>query len=225
MTRFPARRGVPEFIVFAPLIRMATKYGFPDVRGQLIDDIKDAYPVRWGDFEAAKVLGEDIFGSPKPHPNAVLNLFLGQRIEPALPFAAYRAGLGGPSTLVSDRLGTVLPPPTLASITHGMGVMRRMAVLAAQRIAYTGDLGVCPEKVCILGVGVDRTEQRVKALNEIFIVMVRGSEGDMLSPLSLGTLVCVNCMTRLEKVHLCFRKEFVWAGLPSLLGWNGWEGV
>ena len=170
MTRFPARRGVPEFALFAPLIRMATKYGFPDIREQLVDDIRDAYPTKWEDFEAAGVLGEDVFGSPKPHPNAVLKLLLEERIEFALPFAAFRAGLGGPSAsaLANDKPSNALPPIIIASITHGMGMMRRVAVLAAQRIAYTGDLGVCPERACILSASTNRTEQRMKALNDIF---------------------------------------------------------
>jgi len=227
MTRFPARRGVPEFTIFAPLIQMTTKYGFHDVREHLVNDIKDAYPTKWEGFEAAGVLGEDVFGSPKPHPNSVLNLFLEQGIEFALPFAAYRAGLGGPSAsaLANNKPGTALPPTVLVSITHGMGVMRRMAVLAAHRIAYTGDLGVCPKRACILDASTNRIEQRMKALNDIFDVMVGRSEGDMLSPLSFGTLVCVNCTRRLEKVHLYFRKEFVWAELPNLLGRGSWEAV
>ena len=205
---------------------MSTKYGFPDVSEQLVNDIRDAYPTRWEDFETAGVLGEGVFGSPKPHPNAVLNLFLEQRIEFSLPYAAYLAGLGGPSVsaLANDKPGTALPPIILASIAHGMGTMRRMAILAAHRIAYTGDLGVCPER-CILSTGTNRIQQRVKALNDIFNVMVERSEGDLLSPLSLGTIVCVNCAKRVEKVYLDFRKEYLWAELPSLLGRGSWEGV
>jgi len=81
---------------------MATKYGFTDVREQLIEDLNGAYPTDWDDFEVATVLGEEVFGSPQPHPNAVLNLFLEQKIMFALPFAAYRATLGGFPSLASD---------------------------------------------------------------------------------------------------------------------------
>ena len=73
---------------------MTTKYGFSDVREQLIDSIKDAYPMEWEGPGTAKTLGEDIFGSPKPHPNAVMNLFAEQSVKFALLFAAYRAALG-----------------------------------------------------------------------------------------------------------------------------------
>ena len=121
---------------------MATKYGFSDVREHLIEDLKRAYPTRWEDFENAKVLGEDIFGSPKPHPNAVLNLFLEQSIKFALPFAAYRASLGGFLSLVSNKPGTVLPRPTLTSIIYGTAKIRRTMALAAHNIC-TEYLGVC----------------------------------------------------------------------------------
>ena len=75
MSRFPARYEVPKFSLFAPLLRMTTKYGFSRVRDQLVQDLKGAYPTKWEAYQAAEVLGEDVFGSPKPHPNAVLNLW------------------------------------------------------------------------------------------------------------------------------------------------------
>ena len=95
MTRFPARNKVPGYAVFASLLRLATKYGFSDVRDGLVGDLKSSYPAKWEDFRATEVLGEDIFGSHKPHPNAILNLFLEQKITFGLPFAAYRAGRAG----------------------------------------------------------------------------------------------------------------------------------
>ena len=204
---------------------MAAKYGFSDVREALAEDLKGAYPTKWEELEAARILGEDIFGSPKPHPNAVLNLFLEHDIKFALPFAAYRAGLGGPSALVGDKPGTVLPRTLLASIIHGMGAMRRVTILAAHRIAYTRNLGRCAGEECVLNVGVGSTDQRMEALEEIFDVLVGGSDGDMLSSLPFGALFCSNCATRLGGVHLEFRKQLVWAGLPSLLGWENWACV
>jgi len=97
---------------------MTAKYGFSDIRKALVEDIKGAYPTKWEDFEAARILGEDVFGSPKPHPNAVLNLFLQQDVKFALPFAAYRAGLGGLSALVSG-YGTPTHRPCLHHPRHG----------------------------------------------------------------------------------------------------------
>ena len=204
---------------------MAAKYGFSDVREALVEDLKGAYPTKWEDFGAARVLGEDVFGSPKPHPNAVLNLFLEQNIKFALPFAAYRASLGGFQALVSDRPGTLLPRLTIASIIHGMGLTQRVMTHAIYGIVHLRDLGVCPDRLCVLNVGVHPMEGRREALKKVSDVMFGGSEGDMLSAPSFGTLVCVTCAVRLERAHVDCRKEFVWAALPSLLGWGGWEGV
>ena len=206
---------------------MTTKYGFPNVREALVEDLKGAYPTKWEDFQAARVLGEDIFGSPKPHPNAVLNLFLKQNIKFALPFAAYRACLGGFPALVSDGSGTALPRLTLAFIIRGMGAMNRLTMLTACGIAYMRDLGVCADRSCVLSTGIDSTEARRGVLKEIFNVMVKQSERDMLVSPSLGAnvRVCMNCASHMEGLHLIHRKGLVWAALPSLLGWESWEGV
>jgi len=204
---------------------MATKYGYSDVREGFVEDLKGAYPTEWEDFETAKVLGEDVFGSPKPHPNAVLNLFSEQRIKFALPFAAYRAGLCGPSSLASDKRGTVLPRLTLAFIINGMGEIRRMITHAAHGIAYVGNSSVCPEKACVLNVGINPTERRMEAMRRISDVMVKKSEGDMLSSLLLGNLLCADCAKLLKNGHRDCCKRLVWARIPSLLGWESWEGV
>ena len=102
---------------------MTTKYGFSSVRDQLVEDLRGAYPTKWEDFQGAKVLGEDVFGSPKPHPNAVLKLFEVGSIRFAIPFAAYRAAIGGFSVLMSDKPGTVLPRRTLATTVYGVHVL------------------------------------------------------------------------------------------------------
>ena len=201
---------------------MATKYGFSDVREQLVEDLKGAYPTKWEDFQTAKVLGEEVFGSPKPHPNAVFNLFLEQNVKFALPFAAYRTSIGGFSALASYEPGAVLPRLTLASIIHGRGEIRRTMTLAAHSVVYTGNLGACAENVCILNVGIGSTERRTEAQKKILDAMLGMIQVNMLSPLSLGTLVCVNCAKRAEKAHLGCRKQLVWARLPSLLGWDSW---
>jgi hypothetical protein len=168
MTRFPPRHKVPEFSVFASLLRMTTKYGYSDVRDQLVEDLKGAYPTKWEDFASAKVVGEDVFGSPKPHPNAVLNLFMAQNVRFAIPFAAYRASIGGFSALMSDGPGTVLPRHTLATTTRGMYELRLMASSVARVVAYGGDLRVCPDKACVLNVGTDRIKPRVEAMGKIY---------------------------------------------------------
>jgi len=202
---------------------MATKYGFSDIREALVEDLKGAYPTKWENFGAARILGEDVFGSPKPHPNAVLNLFLEQDVKFALPFAAYRATTGGIPDLVSDKPGTVLPRLTLASIIHGMGAMKRAIILSVYAIVHVGDLGVCPDRSCVLNIGINSTAARRGALNKIFNVMVKGGEANVLSPPSFGGIVCTSCARELEKAYLDRCKEFVWAVLPSLFGWGSWQ--
>ena len=200
---------------------MTTKYGFSDIREALVEDLKGAYPMEWEDFEAAKVLGEEVFGSPKPHPNAVLNLLLEQKVKFALPFAAYRAAMSGFSSLTSDKPGTALPRPTLASTIYGIERIRRAMVQLSHLIVYSGDLRVCPQKWCVLNVGIDPLGRRMEALKKIFGIMVEKDKDDLLSPLSLGNLVCVDCAKLLEDAHLRYREQFVWRALPSLLGAGG----
>ena len=203
---------------------MTTKYGFSDIREGLFEDLKGAYPTKWEDLETAEVPGEDFFGLPKPHPNAVLNLFLEQRVKFALPFAAYRAAVGGLSSLISNEPGTTLPRLILAFTIYGMGGMRQAMAYTGQTIAYTSDLGTCPKRTCALNVGVNATERRTEALKKISDALVKNNEGDMLIPLSLEDL-CADCARRLKKIHRDYRKQLVWARLPSLLGWESWEVV
>ena len=204
---------------------MATKYGFSDVREQLVDGIKGAYPAKWEDFETTQVLGEAVFGSPQPHPNTVLNLFLEQNVKIVSPFAAYRAALGDLPSLFSDEPGAVLPRSTLASIIHGMGEIRRVKTFAAHTIAYVGDVEACSKGGCALNVGINNGGQRVEALNKVYYVMADRNESDLFSPPQLGTGFCVDCVKRLETSHLSWRKENFWAKLPRLLGWDDFEGV
>ena len=212
--------------MFASLLRMTTKYGFNDVRDQLLKDLRGAYPTRWEDFKAAKVLGEAIFGSPKPHANAVLNLFEAQNVKFAIPFAAYRASIGGFSALTSTQPGAVLPRPTLATTIHGMHVMRSMACRAARVIAYTGHLPVCSDKVCILKVGTNPTKKRMEALGKIYDSIIDEREGGMLTPPSLGRLLCAECTNIVEAVYVPWVRSCCWKELVSVFGVsNGWGDV
>ena len=215
MTRFPARHEVPNFSVFASLLRMTTKYGFSDVRDQLVKDIKGAYPTEWEQYQAAEVLGEDVFGSPVPHPNAVLNLFMAQNIRFAIPFAAYRVSLRGFSALMSSEPGTALSSHTLASTIHGDGEIRRAMTQAAHKIAYKEYLlAVCPDKACTFNIAVKSMERRMEALTKLHDAMICERKGGMLSAPSLGGLACAKCIKEVEISHAAWRRS-CWAQLPS----------
>ena len=198
--------------MFASLLRMTTKYGFSDVRNQLVKDLKAAYPTKWEDFKAARVLGEDIFGLPKPHPNAVLNLFMAQNVKFAIPFAAHRASLGGLPALVSDDPGAALPRLTLASTIHGKGEILRVMIRAAYTIAYKENvLRICPDRACGLNVGIDPIEVRMEVLTKLHDAM--RAEGDVLAAPSLGDLACAKCRKEIEASHARWRRA-CWELLP-----------
>ena len=196
MARFPARNKVPEFTVFASLLRMVTKYGFSGVCDGLGGDLKSAYPTKWEDIRTTEVLGEDVFGSPKPHPNAVLNLFLEQNITFGLPFAAYRAGRAGFSSLIGEERGTALPRLALASTIHGIEKIRRTMVQLSHSIVYNGNLRVCPRKGRILNMGINPVERGREALKKVVDDIMDESKGDLLAPFSLESLMCANCASQ-----------------------------
>ena len=213
MTRFPARHEVPEFNVFASLLRMTTKYGFLDVRDQLVKDLEGAYPTKWEDFRSAKVLGEDVFGSPKPHPNTVLNLFEAQNVKFAIPFAAYRCSIGGFQALMSDKPGTVLSRRTLSNTTHGFLNLSTAASHLARIVAYREHLSVCPYETCTRNVDINPGEKRMEALEKVYFAMIGKREGGLLNPPSLKHLLCTKCAMDMEVSHTKWGSLF-WENLP-----------
>jgi hypothetical protein len=225
MYRFPARHEVQEFAGFASLLRMATKYGFSNVRDQLIGDIRGAYPTKWEDFRSARVLGEDTFGSPKPHPNAVLNLFEAESLRFAIPFAAYRASIGGVSTLMSEKPGACLPRRALATSIQGWHTLLFIFSDASRLATYERYLRVCPEKACALNVGIRPVEERIKVLEKIYLAMVEQREGGVLSPPAMGNLLCVSCAKSVEVNHATWGSA-VWERLPLVfVVSNGWDDL
>jgi hypothetical protein len=100
----PAKIRIPEFTVFVLLLQMVMKYDFFDVFEQLFEDLEGAYPTRWKNLEAAIILGESIFGSPKPHPSKCdVESVRGAGVRFAIPFAAYRVSLGGFPAVMDNR--------------------------------------------------------------------------------------------------------------------------
>ena len=205
---------------------MTTKYGFSDVREQLLESINSAYPTKWEGSRTAKVLGEDIFGSPKPHPNAVSNLFAEQGIKFALPFAAYRAGMAGFSSLTSDKPGTVLPRLALASTMQGMETIRGGLAKLAYSVVCSISLENCRNVECAVNTDINSPDKRMGMLNQIYYVMVKEGKGDVLSPdLSLEHIVCVRCAKTPEQVYHLWRTT-IWQELPRIFGvGKNWEEV
>ena len=208
--------------MFASLIRMTAKYGFSDVREQLVDGIKTAYPTKWEGAGTTRVVGEDIFGLPKPHPNAVVNLFLEQSITLALPFAAYRAALGGLPSLTSNTPGTVLQPLTLASTIYGIDVLRGGLAHLAHLVVCNMSLEACRNVACIVNVGIN-PPKRMEGLNKIYDAMIKEGKGDVLFSLSLGDVVCANC-AKIPELAYSHWRTMVWDELTRIFGvGKGWE--
>jgi hypothetical protein len=199
---------------------MTTKYGISNVRDQLVKDLEGAYPTKWEEFQSGKVLGEDVFRSPKPHPNAVLNLFEAQNLKFAIPFAAYRASIGGFQSLVSDKPGTVLPRRTLATVIYGMHILQSMAAHTARMVAYRGDLWVCGDKACVLAVGTSPIKPRMEAVGKLYEAMIDESKGGALSPPRLGNLLCQTCAKRVEGIHAAHGSAY-WERLGIVFGASG----
>ena len=174
--RFPLRHNAPEFAIFAS--QMTTKYGFSSVHDQLVRDLTGAYPTKWEDFQSANILREDFFTLPKPHPNAVLNLFKAENIRFAISFAAYHASIGSLSALMSNRPSTNLPPRTLATTIHGMHVLQSSASDAVRMALYEEYLWVCDNEGCTLNVEIGHAEVRTVAMEKIYSTVIGQREGD-----------------------------------------------
>lgn len=113
---------------------MSTKYQLSDIRTQLLDDIKEAYPTSFEKYEAAdpQILGERVFYR-KTHPNAVLALFIECEVTFALPFAFYRASRRG---LKSLRHGDFLSLETQSVTLNGLGLLKAAELKAAKSILF-----------------------------------------------------------------------------------------
>jgi len=221
---FPTWHKVPKFNVFASLLRMATKYGFSDIHEQLIHVLKGAYPTEWGAYQAADVLGEDVFGLPKPHPNAVLNLFLEQKVRFAIPLASYRASLRGFSSLLGGEPGATLPRLVLAFTIYGMDTIRSEVSQLAHSVVCDMGLKECHEEGCIVNGGVSSPDQRLEKLNWVYDVLVKAGQGDVFS-FSLGDTVCVNCAEGPEQAYRLWCST-IWEDFPRIFGvGESWEDV
>ena len=156
----------------------------------------------------------------------VLNLFTEQNVRFALPFAAYRAALGGFSSLTSDKPGTVLPRPALVSTIYGMDAMRGGLVqLAHSVVCNMMGLEERRDGACVVNVGINPPERRVEALNRIYDVMVKEGKGDVLFSLPLGNIVFGNCAKPLERAYRLWC-AVIWEQLPRIFGVRkSWEEI
>ena len=194
---------------------MTIKYGFSDIRDQLLKDLKGACPTKWEVYQNAEVLGEDVFGSPRPYPSAVLNIFNAQNVKFAIPFAAYRASLDGLSSLMSEKSGTMFMRHALASTIYGRGENLRTMTQVAQTIVHKVKLlSVCRDKACILKVVIHSMERRVEEVAKLHDVMIGEREGGALSSPWFGDLACAKCTKEMEMSYATWCRA-LWELLPT----------
>jgi len=212
---------------------MTTSYKIDNVREQILEDLRDAYPKTFETYEKSVTLGERVFGSPKPHPNAVLQLFETCNVAFALPFAYYRACTAGTLSLTSVEPALRLPPRVLAAAVVGQSRLkaRELQVVRqflfgrpAKKFSCSGWL--CPGSHETNHKRSGQTSPYERLFNSI---SSQSSEVDMaVSILETKTFAddafCVRCLERFNG-YLKGTREEIWDCLPRMFGLNPWSNL
>ena len=204
------------------------------VRSQLHEVVRDAYPETFEGLTPSKPLGENIFSGPTPHPNAVLNILVQQKLTSALPMAYYMAVRRGLDLLMDKHLpqNATLSPEILQSAIRGLIRLREMERDETYRLIF-GPKGShpcpapnCPsyaptgtltlqayQKVFDHIVGSSQLGTRVLQVPEFY-------EDCGSGPQCVSPGICRSCVERWESGHADLRKK-AWAKLPDVFGLNG----
>jgi len=224
--RFPERNKVPDFSTFSSLLRITAKYQMPNIRSQMLEVIRDAYPVTFEGLDPSKALGENVFSGPAPHPNAVLNLFVQQNLTSALPMAYYMAVRRGPDLLMDSRFpaNARLAPEILQAAIKGLIALREMELKEIHRLILgpKGPHRSSPKCPSCDVVGPRVSEAHQKVIDQITDSCRSGTR--LLQVLSLGDICggdyhgfCESCVKEWEYGHAEVRKK-AWAALPDVFG-------
>ena len=200
------------------------------VRSQILDIVRNAYPETFEGLDSSKTLGENTFSGPTPHPNAVLNLFIQQKITSALPMAYYMAVRRGLAPLMDRRLprSATLAPETLQVAIEGLFTLREMELKETHRLIF-GSSGSrsCSWMSCpsLDATGPRISEAQQKIADRITDFAPSGT--NLLQVLSLKEVCggdyfgfCENCVEGWEIGHADVRKN-AWAMLPDVFGLKG----
>ena len=231
-SRFPSRHQTPDFVTFSSILRMTTSYKIENVREQILEDLRGAYPTTFDGYERSEVRGGKVFGDPKPHPNAVLKLFEACNVAFALPFAYYEACTGGTLALTSAELVSRLPPKVLATAVVGQSRLKARELQVVRHLLFdrpakmfSCSAWLCPGSHEVNHKRSGQTSPYERLFNSI---SSQSSEVDMaVSILETKTLVdtafCARC---LERFNACLRgaREEIWVSLPRMFGLNPWSG-
>ena len=195
----------------------------PNLRTRLLEAIRDAYPENFEGLNSSKPLGENVFDGPRPHPNAVLNLFVQQKVTSALPMAYYMAARRGFNSLMATLSGK-----TLRSAMGGLMALREMELKETHRIVFTTSNCVgCPSMGCpslhpkeILDAEFIGAHRRT--FERITGTAVGGTR--ILQVLSASEFAedteskfCKLCAEKIQAAHAEVRRK-AWAALPEVFG-------
>ena len=205
----------------------------PDLRVQLLETVRDAYPENFEGLDPSKALGENVFSAPKPHPNAVLNLFVQQRVTSALPMAYYMAARRGSDSLMDARLPTsaTLSGQTLKSAIRGLILLREMELKETDRIVpKTSNRVGCSSTDCPCRYSWGRLESEVIGAHRRTFDRITGSAvgGTRILQVLSGSefaedtesKFCQVCVERMQAAHGEVRRK-VWAALPEVFCLGG----
>ena len=233
MTRFQDRSRVPDFSTFSSLLRVSSHYEMTNLRARLLQTICQAYPKDFEGLDPSKALGENIFEEPKPHPNAVLNLFVQQKVTSALPVACYMAARRGLSSLMDTRLpsSATLSGQTLRSAIQGLMALREMELKETHRIVFTtkdasNRVGCsstdCPSRRSKGLLDEETIGAHQRTFDRITGSAVGGTR--VLQVLSESEFVedteskfCHVCVKKMQTAHAEVRRR-AWVALPGVFG-------
>lgn len=170
-----------------------------------------------------------MFSGLKPHPNAVLNLFIEQKVESALPMAYYMAVRRGLDSLMDTRFQ--LSGPALKSAIRGLMGLREMELKETHQIIFTfegatstADCSVrdCPSRDPRGHSGAGTVGVCRRVFDRIVGPAVGGTR--ILQVLSAGEFAgdgkggfCRVCVERMQVAHADMRRR-AWAALPEMFG-------
>lgn len=222
-----------DFITFASLLRIATKYEMPVIRSRIFEVVREAYPEPLKGLAPPKLLGETVFSGQIPHPNEVLKFFVQQNLSSALPMAYYMAARRGVDSLMGEHLppSARLSPEILRVAIKGLIALREMELNETHCLIFGPKDPLCSAPACSLLIptgpaavmasqkvfdhiaGPSQLGTRVLQVPEFYVH--RGSYFQCVDP---G--ICGNCVAKWESGHAELRKK-VWAALPNVFGLKG----
>ena len=208
---------------------MTTSYKMDNIREQILEDLRNAYPKTFEAYEGSESLGEGVFGNPRPRPNAVLKLFETCNVAFALPFAYYRVCTTGTLALTSLEPALRLPPRILAAAVVGQSRLKARELQLVRQLLFERPVKAsCSARSCP---GSNETNHKrsgqTSPYERLFnSISSQSSELDMaVSVLETKVLTdnafCARC---LERFNTCLKgtKAEIWASLPRLFGLSPW---